>query len=58
MYAVPVMPPRGFGMRTEIEGFVFPAVLNDSLHDASNNSVIIVLNFPPAVSAFKCQCSC
>ena len=29
MYAFPVIPATGFGMRTEIEGFVFPVVLND-----------------------------
>jgi hypothetical protein len=52
MYAVPVTPRRRFGMRTEIEGFVFPAVLNDSLHDASNNNVIIMLNFPLEISDF------
>jgi hypothetical protein len=45
MYTVPIISRRGFGMRTEIEGFVFPAILNDSLHDASNNNVILVLNF-------------
>jgi hypothetical protein len=50
MYTVPVLPPRGFGMRTEIEGFVFPAILNDSLHDASNNNLNIVVNFPLDIS--------
>jgi len=52
MYTVPVIPPRGFGMRTEIEGFVFPVVLNCSLHDASNSNVIIVRNFPLEISDF------
>jgi hypothetical protein len=36
MYAVPIIPHRGFGRWREIEGLVFPAVLNDSLLDASN----------------------
>jgi len=39
-------------VRTEIEGFVFPAILNDSLHDASKNNVIIVLNFPLEIGDF------
>jgi hypothetical protein len=52
MYAVPDVPPGGFDMRIEIEGFVIPALLNDSLHDASNNNVMIVLNFPVAISDF------
>jgi hypothetical protein len=54
MYAFPIIPPRDFSMRTEIEGFVCPAVWSYSLHDTSNNSVIIVLNFPLDISAFKC----
>jgi len=52
MYIVPIIPPRSFDMRTEIEGFVFPAVLNGNLHDASNSNVIIVLNFPLEISDF------
>jgi hypothetical protein len=50
MYTVPIIPLGGFGMRTEIEGFVLPAILNDNLRDASNNNVIIVVNFPVDIS--------
>jgi len=52
MCIVPIIPPRGFDMRTEIEGFVFPAFLNCSLHDASNSNMIIVLNFQLEISDF------
>jgi hypothetical protein len=52
MYTVPVIPTGGCGVRTEIEGFVLPPVLNDSLHDASNNNVIIGLNFQLEISDF------